>query len=141
MAGKKKTNGKRVDWTRDDVSVWAGRAKPVSRFAMYILATGEERSTDELNCAATAVGFDHSIGAIVGGIKAYATNRGLISPLEDGYNKGDEKTRIFWMRKKLRKWFLHEFNGSHEEALAHELPNLGLGQISLAMDPPSYLTV
>ena len=134
MASKKKKRA----WNRDDVSIWAGRAKPTSRFAAYILATGEERSTGELNCAATAAGFDGSIGAIVGGIKAYATNKGLVSPLED---RDVEGRHLYSMCKKLRKWFLHEFNGSHEEALAHELPNTGLGNIGLAMDPPSHLSV
>lgn len=132
MTTKKTTskgkNGKPLqEWDSKAIATWANRAKPTSRLAMWLLAQGLEMSTRELNGVAMSIGLDSSvgaIGAIVGGIKAYATNNDLPSPLEDGYNKEDEKRRIYWMRKKLCKQFFNLLKDSEEAKLVQDLPYL-----------------
>ena len=106
------------EWDDEDVKSWVANSKPAPRVAMWLLANGSEMGTAELNAAAWAVGLESQGGAIVGGIKAFASKRGLKSPLQDRYADGE---RVYRMRSKLRRRFIRELGDTFDEQFPSEL--------------------
>ena len=110
MEENRQENTEFKDWTFNDIDSWARKAKAPSRAAAWILASGVEASTEDLNarilektspkCIESS---SSSLGAIVGGIKAAATIRGLLSPLEDRISENG--CRVYKMREELQQKF------------------------------------
>lgn len=86
-------------WTQEHCTAWAKGAKPHVRDAIRVLARGVPKTTVELNASSGCT----SGGAIIGGLNAWATRRGLPFPVvrrcengSDGYRfMSDAVRRLF----------------------------------------------